>query len=211
MFTSQWVWTLQGEKQRVRLASRVWYPNSRACGWHSPHPPQSTGPQGTGLAWIRLCCQLVPAPPAGGCRQDRTMGQEPTPGLSRPRNPEDRLEATTALLLGAANPEERPHWAPGEGRSLSRPSATNWTKFRVVGAAPPGWTGQGARPRAATGSGGPGAVPVGVASWVPAAASGPPASHRREEGGRHERSSKDTALPWACPLTTALFPEGPSG
>lgn len=124
MFTSQWVWTLQGEKQRVRLASRVWYLNRRACGWHGPPPPRALAPRELGC----LGLSLLPSGTSSssrGCRQHRTMRQEPTPGLTGQRNREDSLEAATALLLGAANPEEWPHWAPGAGRSLSRPSATD--------------------------------------------------------------------------------------
>lgn len=54
MFTSQWVWTLQGEKQRVSVASRTQHVDSRECTWHALCLPWSASLKGTGLAQNRL-------------------------------------------------------------------------------------------------------------------------------------------------------------
>lgn len=82
MFTSQWVWTLKGEKQRVSVASRTWCLDSRACVWRAPHLPQSAGPEGMGLAQTCLQRHLVPAHrPEAATRTGH--GREPAPGLAR--------------------------------------------------------------------------------------------------------------------------------
>lgn len=82
MFTSQWVWTLQGKKQRVSVACRTRALDSRVSVWQAPISPRAPAPKA--LGWLGLS----PGPSgtsstASSCHWDRLKGQKPAPDLSR--------------------------------------------------------------------------------------------------------------------------------
>lgn len=94
MFTSQWVWTLQGKKQGVSVACRTWPLDSRVSVWHAPICPRAPAPKA--LGWLGLSPgpsgtsstgQQLPLGQAHGA--GASSGPQQTRGLGRfePRPP----------------------------------------------------------------------------------------------------------------------------